>query len=59
MEGSKLDGLWKVPKLVVLCNVPSLVAYGRFQAWWFLKCPSLVAYGRKGEYIHFIFFSFP
>jgi len=59
MESSKLDDLWKVPKLVDLCNVPGLVAYGRFQAWWFMKCPSLMTYGRKGGYIQLIFFSFP
>jgi hypothetical protein len=59
MEGSKLYGLWKVSKLVVLCSVPSLMAYGRFQTWWFMKCPSLVAYGRKGGNIHLISFSFP
>ncbi len=58
MEGSKLDGLWQVPKLVALCNVPSLMAYGRFQAWWFMKCPSFVAYGRRGGNIHLIFFPF-
>jgi hypothetical protein len=45
MEGSMLGGQWKVP---------SLVANGRFQAWWPLECsmlgghwnvPSLVAIG--------------
>jgi hypothetical protein len=59
MEGSKLDSVWKVSKLVVLCSVPNLVAYGRFQTWWFMKCPSLEAYGRRGENIHLISFSFP
>jgi hypothetical protein len=32
MEGSKLGGQWKVP---------SLVADGRFQAWWPLECSML------------------
>jgi hypothetical protein len=40
MEGSKLGGLWKVP---------SLVAFGRFQAWWPLECSMLDWFWKEKE----------
>jgi len=37
----KLSGQWKDPKLGGQWKVPSLVAIGRFQAWWPLECSKL------------------
>jgi hypothetical protein len=37
MEGSKLDGSWKVPRLVANGVASCLVINGRFQTWWPLE----------------------
>jgi hypothetical protein len=42
----KLGGQWKDPKLGGQWKVPSLVANGRFQAWWPLECSKLGGHGR-------------
>jgi hypothetical protein len=38
---SMLGGQWKVPKLGGQWNVPSLMANGRFHAWWPMECSKL------------------